>query len=276
MRPSLDLPITVSTLALLFLCSCAHEPQPAAPPAKPVEPAPLAITSYLSPADRPSGVTLLPPPPAADSAALRLDEEENRRYLAMRGSPRWEQATQDAVLTFPAAAETFSCALDLQISEQTTPRLYNLLRRTLIDAGRSTAEAKVRYQRARPFMVNQQPLCTPEREEALRKDGSYPSGHSAVGWAWALVLAEVAPDRADMILARGRAFGDSRLVCNVHWRSDVAEGRTMASVTVARLHANPQFRADVEAAALEVPAARSKGLLPKRDCAAEAKALASG
>jgi acid phosphatase (class A) len=211
----------------------------------------------------------------ADSAAWRLDEAENQRYLAMRGSARWELATQDAVLAFPAAAQTFSCALDLQITEQATPRLYNLLRRTLIDAGRSTAEAKARYQRVRPFVVNQQPMCTPEREDALRKDGSYPSGHSAVGWAWALVLAEIAPDRADTILARGRAFGESRLVCNVHWRSDVAEGRTMASVTVARLHTSPQFRADVAAAALEVTAARSKGLRPKRDCAVEANALAS-
>jgi acid phosphatase (class A) len=176
---------------------------------------------------------------------------------------------------FPAAPQTFACALNLPITEQDTPRLYALLRRMLIDAGRSTSTIKARHQRARPFMVNQQPLCTPERADALSKDGSYPSGHSAVGWAWALMLAEVAPDRTDAILARGRAFGDSRLVCNVHWRSDVAEGRTMGSATVARLHANPEFRADVQAATLEVTAARSKGLLPTRDCAAEQQVLSA-
>jgi len=70
-------------------------------------------------------------------------------------------------------------------------------------------------------MENGAPVCTPEDEEVLRKDGFYPSGHTALGWAWALILTEIAPDRADAILARGRAFGVSRNICNVHWHSDV-------------------------------------------------------
>ena len=93
-------------------------------------------------------------------------------------------------------------------------------------------------------MVNGQPTCTPQEEAKLVKDGSYPSGHNAVGWAWALVLAEVAPERATAILARGRAFGDSRPVCNVHWQSDANAGRVMGAAAVARLHADPVFRAD--------------------------------
>jgi acid phosphatase (class A) len=272
-RSGSGLQIGIGAAVLAVLCSCAVEPKVAPAPAPP---AATQMTGYLRPAERPSGVLLLPPPPATDSAAAALDAEENRRYLALRGTPRWELATEDAVLDFPAAAATFDCALEVQVNQQSTPRLYNLLRRTLIDAGRSTAEAKARYQRQRPFMVNQQPLCSPQREDALRKDGSYPSGHSAVGWAWALVLAEVAPDRTDAILARGRAFGDSRLVCNVHWYSDVEAGRTMAAATVARLHASSEFRDDVAAATSEVLAARGKGLVPTRDCTTQAKVLAAG
>ena len=239
----------------------------------PMAASPTLGTGYLPPNGRPSSAALLPPPPAAGSSAIALDEEINRRYLALHGGPRWDMAIKDAVLTFPAAAETFSCALNLPITEQGTPKLYALLRRTLADAGRSTAQAKDQYKRARPFMVNGKPMCTPEREQVLRGDGSYPSGHSAIGWTWALVLTEVAPDRADALLARGYAFGQSRLACNVHWQSDVTEGRTMGAATVARLHAEPAFRADVEAAAREVVDARAKGLVPSRDCAAEAAAL---
>jgi hypothetical protein len=106
------------------------------------------------------------------------------------------------------------------------------------------------------------------------EDGSYPSGHTAIGWAWALILTEIAPDRADAILARGRAFGESRVVCNVHWHSDVVEGRFVGAAAVARLHADPAFRADMEAAKLEVTAVRAKGLKPSCDCEAEAGALA--
>lgn len=260
--------VPLGAMLLGLLCSCATQPQSKPQPAAQAP----AGASYLSTAERPNGLTLLPPP-AVDSAALALDAAESRRYLTMHGGARWQMAANDAVLAFPAAPQTFACALNAPITEQDTPRLYTLLRRMLIDAGTSTAATKARHQRARPFMVNQQPICTPEREAALRKDGSYPSGHSAVGWAWALVLAEIAPERADAILARGRAFGESRLVCNVHWPSDVVEGRTMGSATVARLHASPEFRADVAAATLEIQAARSKGLLPTRDCAAEAQAL---
>ena len=69
----------------------------------------------------------------------------------------------------------------------------------------------------------------------LREDGSYPSGHNAIGWASALILAEIAPERADLVLARGRAFGQSRVICNVHWQSDASEGRTMGAAAVARM-----------------------------------------
>jgi acid phosphatase (class A) len=101
-------------------------------------------------------------------------------------------------------------------------------------------------------MVNNTPICTPEEEDGLRKDGSYPSGHTAIGWAWALILAEVFPEQTDAILERGKEFGVSRNVCNVHWYSDVVAGRMMGAATVAKLHANKQFMIDLEVAKQEL------------------------
>ena len=77
-------------------------------------------------------------------------------------------------------------------------------------------------------------------------------------------------------LARGRAFTNSRVMCNVHWLSDTEEGRTMASAVVAKLQSNPDFQADVEAAKAEVAAARAKVLMLAGDCAAEAVVVAAG
>ena len=234
---------------------------------------PGILAGYLKPEGLPNSLVLLPSPPAEGSAAFALDEEVSRKSLALRGTPRWALATEDADLRFPSAAGTFSCALGIPITEKDTPHLYMLLRRTLADAGLSTYTAKNQYQRTRPFMVNGGPICTPEEEEGLRKDGSYPSGHTAIGWAWALILTEIAPDRADAILARGRAFGESRNICNVHWHSDVVEGRFMGAAAVARLHSDPSFRTEIEAAKAELSAVRAKVLKPTRDCQAEAKAL---
>jgi acid phosphatase (class A) len=63
-------------------------------------------------------------------------------------------------------------------------------------------------------------------------------------------------------------------VCNVHWESDVIEGLFMGAATVARLHAEPEFVGDLEAAKAELAAARAKGLPPQSDCKFEAAALA--
>jgi acid phosphatase (class A) len=242
----------------------------------PAEGQQATVTGYLAREALPNSLTLVPPPPAKGSAAEKRDQEGAKAALALHGGPRWAQATEDANLTFPRAAETFSCALGAPITEAGTPTLYKLLRRAQSDLGRSPYPTKTKYQRARPFMVNGKPQCTPAIEDGLRKDGSYPSGHATIGWGWALILAEAAPDRADAVLARGRAFTDSRRICNVHWLSDVEEGRTMAAAVVARLHAEDAFKADVAAARRELAIIRAQGLPPSRDCAEEAARLAAG
>jgi acid phosphatase (class A) len=228
---------------------------------------------YLATATLPDSAALLPPPPLAGSIAQSRDEEVSQMMLPLHGTPRWNLAAEDANTEFPEAAGIFSCALNAPLTEKDTPHLYLLLSRTLADAGASTDQAKIKYHRKRPFMVNNQSTCTPNLEKYMISSGSYPSGHSTAGWAWALILSEIAPERTDAVLARGLAFGESRLVCNAHWYSDVVAGRVMGAATVARLHADPVFRADLEAAKAEFASLSRRGLKPQRDCAGEAAAL---
>ena len=237
--------------------------------------APGFLKGYLPKEELPDSAALLPPPPALGSAAEALDQDVAREALALRDTPRWKVAALDAGLKEGTAVTAFSCALGVPISATDTPRTYLMLRRVLTDAGLATNTAKREYRHARPFMMDYSPICTPDDEEDLRKDGSYPSGHSSVGWAWALTLAQAAPQQADAILKRGLQFGESRLVCNVHWESDVIEGRTVGAVTFAKLNANPDFLRDLALARDEIVAVRAKDLPPSRDCAVEAKALAA-
>ena len=234
---------------------------------------PGILQGYLDPKTLPNSLKLMPEAPVQGDAFQQLDDAVSQSYLALQGTPRWELAIKDADLSFPNAAKRFSCALGAPISEELTPHLYVLLRRTVADAGLATYTAKNHYQRVRPFMLNRKPVCTPADIEVLKKDGSHPSGHTAIGWAWALILAEIAPQHADRILARGRAFGESRIVCNVHWHSDVAEGRFMGASAVAVLHADAQFMADLEAAKKEVAKLYEKGISPFGDCKLESDIL---
>jgi len=224
---------------------------------------------YLDARAVPASLALVPAPPAAGSAGFALDEQVSREARALRGSPRFAQATLDAELAFPEGANQFSCAVDIDVDAVKTPALYRLLERSRIDASAATKVAKNHYQRPRPFMVNGEPTCTPDDEAGLRSNGSYPSGHTSIGWAWALILSEIAPDRADAIQARGRNYGESRLVCNVHWQSDILEGRFMGAAAVARLHDNAAFNKDLLAARKEIEAARKAGRHSSRDCATE-------
>ena len=129
----------------------------------------------------------------------------------------------------------------------------------MTDAGLATYRAKTHYNRVRPFAENAGASCTPAEEEALRGDRSYPSGHTAIGWMLALVLTELLPDRQDALLRRGYDFGQSRVICRVHWYSDTVAGRNVASATYARLQADPVFQAQAELSRQDIAAARWRG-----------------
>ena len=234
------------------------------------------LEGYLGPDALPNSLALIPRPPAPGSAALALDEETARGTFALRGTPRFKLAETDYDLRFASLMDDFSCALGTQITDASAPYLSTLLRRSVSDIGLSTYKAKNYYKRERPFQVNGEPVGVPDARAKLEKDPSYPSGHTAIGWGFALLLTEISPDRTDELLARGRAYGESRIVVNHHWYSDVVWGRFMGAATVARLHADPTFRADMEAARAEVAAVRVKGLPPTRDCAAESSGIGNG
>lgn len=234
---------------------------------------PGLLMGYIPQEDQLDSLKFVLPAPAEDSSRQEQDNAWADRMLDLRGTGRWELAISDADLHFPAAVDAFSCSLGIPISEDDTPSLYMLLRRSLTDLGLASYSAKNAYQRERPFMINRQPVCTPQDEEALREDGSYPSGHTAIGWGWALILTELVPERAEKLLARGRSFGESRNVCNVHWYSDVVAGRLVGAAAVAKLHTNAEFLAAMTAAGEDITRARESNLAPEVDCEGESRAL---
>lgn len=228
--------------------------------------------AYLGPRGLPDSAKIVAAPPAEGSAEWARDVAASQAGLALATTARFTLAAQDADLFTPTAPSALSCAAGVELGTGQIPALDHLLRRSIPDFGLSTSAAKKLYSRARPFMINHQPSCTPADEAFLRGDGSYPSGHSAIGYGWALVLAEVFPQRSAQILARGKAFGESRRICNVHWKSDIEAGQLVAQAVMDRLKTNPAFTADLAAARAQIE--KSPPPAPKRDCAAEQATLA--
>lgn len=247
---------------LLLLSGCASAPALEVAPPPPTTAAAIGelrpgfLNGYLAPDRLPDSAALMPPPPAAGSAQQAADEAGIDAAL-MAPPARFDLARQDARLSFPEITASFTRILGITLDPQAQPHTATLFRRALTDAGLSTYGAKQRYNRTRPFVARSLASCTPEEEAMLRTDGSYPSGHAAIGWMLALLFVELAPDRQDALLKRGFDFGDSRVICRVHWPSDVAAGRVMASATFARLQADPVFRAQSDLARAEIAAARA-------------------
>ncbi|HEY4030672.1 MAG TPA: Ca2+-dependent phosphoinositide-specific phospholipase C [Caulobacteraceae bacterium] len=234
-----------------------------------VETAGPASHDYLSPETTPDGVRILPRPPAKGGPVARADRQVFAATRPLQGSPRWNVATSD-VDTGPF--EHFACALGARLTPQTAPALARLLDR----AGTAGVADPVKdlYRVKRPYIGTAAPICQ-ARTAHLAGNGDYPSGHAANGWMEALILAELAPDRATEILARGRAFGESRLVCGAHSLSAVEAGWMAGAAATAALHGSAAFRADLEAARAEMAKARASAPAPDAStCRAEAAALA--
>ena len=239
-------------------------------------PAPSNFLSngYLPRGQLPDRIASDPPPPVAGSPRDLRDHAAEKAALALRGSPRWDQAARDADLFGPGADGLYSCAAGFALGGPTMPQTHKLLLRVARDFGTATSPMKDKYQRPRPFMVNGQPSCTPDSEATLRHNGSYPSGHSAIGYGWGLVLAALVPGHSADLIERGKQFGDSRRICNVHWRSDVEEGRVIAIATYQKLKLGPGFKADFAAAKAELASVKHQA--EPADCAAERRMLRAG
>ncbi len=214
---------------------------------------------YLEPAVALHIEAWLPPAPGEDSLAKAQDLQAYFSTRALIGTARAEEAHADDVPPRPAegVAPRFTYLLGISVDKANAPHLLNMMERVRSDAEQLLAPVKKSVGnggRHRPFVEYPQlPRC-PIAYPGLADSGSYPSGHATLGWLWGSVLAEIAPEYADVLIARAMAFGESRVVCGFHYPSDVAAGRLAAAALLDRLHAEAAFRADVEAARREVRA----------------------
>jgi acid phosphatase (class A) len=210
---------------------------------------------YLDRGSLPDAARFLPPPPAPGADAFLGDLYAFHHTRALDGSDRWKLAQHDNAYDVAIVMADFDCALGASLTPANAPRLAALLNRMQRDTAGVVGPIKRVYKRARPIEGNDAPFCMDRKE--YKGSYSYPSGHATMSMAFTLVLAELAPDRTNEIMARGRAYAESRVVCGAHWPTDIEAGRIAGAATVAALHADPAFRADLEAARAELARLRA-------------------
>ncbi len=252
------------------------------PPPTPASRAPEAVAQsystggaqgYLAPgAVQP--LQVLPPPPTTGSARADSDKQVFLATRKLENTPRWSLARADADQSVAATLKDFSCALGADLGPASAPATDALLERFAKDQAPVVESAKSGFHQPRPFLSAPGALCIARTDELVRSP-DYPSGHATWGWAVALILAEAAPERGDALLARGRAYGESRVICGAHSASAVEAGRMVGASLVSAVHASPAFRGDLDAVRMELASLRRSGQAPDAaQCASEAGLLA--
>ena len=235
----------------------------------------LREPGYLTPEQTREVEQVVPPAPATGDPRYQADMSIFQETRSLKGSARWKLAQSDNDLSIAGRLHALRCALGMDLTPGNAPKLAHLLARADSDAGAASSAIKVLYRHKRPFQVDGGEVClSPVGKAELEHSPDYPSGHATLGWDTGSILAELLPDRADEILARARAFGQSRVVCGVHDLSAVQAGWMIASAVFAMQQASPVFRADLEAAKRELETLRAASKTKPQGCEAEAETLA--
>jgi len=214
-------------------------------------------------------VDVILPAPIAQEPRGVADREIFKSTRAMKGSERWTMAIGDVPSDPASMMRGFACAARVPMTPANAPKTVALLEKASRDTASETNQLKSYYKKKRPFLLDPGETCEVLSDE-YRVSYDYPSGHATKGWTWALVLAELLDDRAAPIMARGRAYGESRVVCGVHNMSAVEAGRMVASSTLAVVRTEPAYQDAVVAARRELAALRKIGAAPSAQaCSAE-------
>lgn len=206
-------------------------------------------TVYLAQDSHPDAGLYLPAPPDTASMAFVDDFQQWIWGKSVRNTERGQQASWESLNGTARMCTVFSEALGITISQQATPALWQLIRRSGNTGSRSTKKPKAKYMRRRPFdRMNEYTWGEFDDYNDLKGNGSYPSAHTARAWAVALTLAQLVPELQDTILRRGFEYGQSRVIVGAHWQSDVDAARLTASATYARIQETEEFQKDFAAA----------------------------
>ncbi len=230
----------------------------------------LSDSPYIT-RDKFDVVQELAPPPAPGSPEERRDLATIVEMQQTSSPERIRLAERDAT----AGLDAFAGVLGLDPGR--LPDVAAFFRKVGRDSQYATTIGKDCWERPRPFVLDsrihppgmmQQQVASRPGEENTAPHGagspcpplmqtpaytfSYPSGHSTRGALTAILLAQMIPEKRNELFTRGWDFGESRVIGGVHYPSDVAAGRIDATAMAAIMLLNPDFRADLAAAKLEL------------------------
>ena len=191
--------------------------------------------------------TVLHAPPANESAQTKAELAELHRIQAVRTKAQFEKAKTDGE---DETVFLFHTVFGDSFTAEKLPVTAAFFKKVGNDEGIHATIAKNEWKRPRPFRVDSTiKPCGPGKSPA------YPSGHATRGYLLGVVLGATVPEKRDAILDRSADYAHSRLLCGVHYRSDVEAGKLVGTALASVMLTLPQVRQEMEAVRAELQAA---------------------
>ncbi len=186
-------------------------------------------------------------PPAMNSPEQKREFDEVLQITLNRTPEREKAAIADQYQTLARFLE--GAGIPFAGNEHREVRL--LFREAQVELGIVLLGVRRLTNRQRPFTVwNKVRVkpCPGGRPEGT----SFPAGHAATAALYAELLTTAAPEIAAKVEERVADYGESRLVCGFHYRSDLAAGDKAGRAVAQALLAERAFRARFDETRAEI------------------------
>jgi acid phosphatase (class A) len=226
----------------LFLCFLAAWTALAAAAAQEEGPASLHFL-------RPGQVDLtkiLPAPPKPASKAQKKDMAISLSWQAKR-TPSMEALAQ---ADSDRSVFRFGVIFGGAFAKDRLPVTARFFEEVAGDERIVGAAAKSYWNRPRPFVTSNRIHPCVEQPPT----NSYPSNHATIGMLYAEILARMLPEQRLRILARAQEYAEDRVICGVHYTSDIEAGKRAGAIEAFAMFPNPAFKREFAEAKAEIRA----------------------
>ena len=202
-----------------------------------------AAKPFLTEAEVPLA-KLLVPPPAAESDGTKAELAGLKTYVATRTNDIANYAANDDDVSLNHFLALMSIPIDIFSMPQT---------KSFFEALAATVEATVNpakqaFNRARPTALD--PAIT--SPIPAKNPGSYPSAHATLGYLYAIMLSEIAPEKKTELFVRGNGYAYNRFVLGLNFATDVEAGKVAAAAIAAVLWRSAELTKQFAAAKAEL------------------------
>jgi acid phosphatase (class A) len=222
--------------AMMAAQTSAQEPAKAAQGAYYFDPTTIDLSLLI--ADPPAGAS-----PANDAELAELHRIEETRTPAQVAAAKADDVEESIFV--------YRTVFGAGFNPTALPLTAELGAHLMGEQGAVAGLLKKTFHRPRPYQTDKtlHPVCS-----TTPGANSYPSGHSLDGYIAALTLVEIVPERRAEILARADDYAHNRMVCGVHYPSDLEASRRVSYAVFGYLLATPKFQHDLTAARVEMRA----------------------